>query len=74
MPQVIVMRNDMESALRPFKRRVDRDGILKEVRFRLESDPKPSVRRKTKARIALKRRTRAAIRKQRYTRKRVGCL
>jgi ribosomal protein S21 len=63
MPQVIVM-NNMESAIRTFKRRVDSDGILREVRSRLESDPKPSVRKKAKARKALKRKTRAAMRRQ----------
>jgi len=61
MLQVIVM-NDMESAIRAFKRQVDRDGILREVRSRLEGDPKPSIRRKVKARKALKRKTRAAMR------------
>ena len=61
MTQVIV-RNDIESAISAFKRQVDRDGILREVRSRLESDPKPSVRRKVKARKALKRKTRAAMR------------
>ena len=72
MPQVFVVRNDMESAIRIFKRQVDRDGILTELRFRLESDPKPSVRRKTKARKALKRKTRAAMRRQAPTQE--GCI
>ncbi len=63
MPQVIVMRDDIESAIRAFKRQVDLDGILSEVRFRLNGDPKPSVRRKAKARIALKREKRAAFRR-----------
>jgi ribosomal protein S21 len=64
MPQVIVMRDDMESAIRVFKSQVERDGILREVRFRLKTDPKPSIRRRMKVRVALKRKKRAFKRNQ----------
>ena len=47
----------LESALRRFKRMVQRDGILAEVRRR-EHYVKPSVRRKNKARAAGRRKRR----------------
>jgi ribosomal protein S21 len=69
------MGSDIESTIRIFKRQVDRDGILRQLRSRMMDDPKPSVRRKAKARIALKRRTRAAMRRQGATHRNHGeCL
>ena len=47
----------LESALRRFKRMVQRDGILAEVRRR-EHYVKPSVRRKNKAKAAGRRKRR----------------
>ncbi len=50
--EVIVGKNeDLDSALRRFKRRCQRSGILSEIRKR-EFYEKPSVRRKKKAEAA----------------------
>jgi ribosomal protein S21 len=64
MTHVVVIGSNIESAIRAFKRRVEADGILAKVRFRLKTDPKPSVKRKAKARIAFKRKIRTAGRRQ----------
>ncbi len=64
MSHVVVVGSNIESAIRVFRRRVGEDGILAKVRLRLKTDPKPSVRKKEKARIAFKRRIRTAVRRQ----------
>ena len=55
MSEVRIRENEsLESALRRFKRKTARDGILAEVRKR-EHYEKPSVKRKKKAEAARKR-------------------
>ena len=55
MAQVIVRENEsLESALRRFKRKCARAGVLAEIRKR-EHYEKPSVKRKKKAEAARKR-------------------
>ena len=54
--EVIVRENEsLESALKRFKRKTARDGVLQEVRKR-EHYEKPSVKRKKKAEAARKKR------------------
>lgn len=56
MSEVIVGKNeDLDSALRRFKRRCQRSGVFSEVRKR-EYYEKPSVRRKKKSEAARKNR------------------
>ena len=55
MSNVIVKENEsLDSALRRFKRKCSRDGIIGDLR-RKEHYEKPSVRRKKKAEAARKR-------------------
>ena len=55
MSNVIVKENEtLDSALRRFKRKCSRDGIIGDMR-RKEHYEKPSVRRKKKAEAARKR-------------------
>ena len=54
MSEVRVKDNDLENALRKFKRQCARSGVLQEVRKR-EHYEKPSVKRKKKSDAARKR-------------------
>ena len=54
MSEVRVKDNDLENALRKFKRKCARSGVLQEVRKR-EHYEKPSVKRKKKSEAARKR-------------------
>lgn len=54
MSEVRVKDNDLENALRKFKRQCARFGVLQEVRKR-EHYEKPSVKRKKKSEAARKR-------------------
>ena len=54
MSEVRVKDNDLENALRKFKRQCARSGVLQEVRKR-EHYEKPSVKRKKKSESARKR-------------------
>jgi small subunit ribosomal protein S21 len=56
--KVTVVDNDIEKALKKFKKKVQRAGVLKDVRTHLYFE-KPSVRRKRKQSEALKKRKRA---------------
>ena len=51
MSEVRVKDNDLENALRKFKRQCARSGVLQEVRKR-EHYEKPSVKRKKKSEAA----------------------
>ncbi|MBR5484893.1 MAG: 30S ribosomal protein S21 [Oscillospiraceae bacterium] len=57
MSEVRVKDNDLEGALRKFKRQCARAGVLTEVRKR-EHYEKPSVKRKKKSEAARKRKFR----------------
>lgn len=57
MSEVRVKDNDLENALRKFKRQCARSGVLQEVRKR-EHYEKPSVKRKKKSEAARKRKYR----------------
>ena len=62
MTKVVVKESEpFEKAVKRFKKSVEADGILKEVRRR-EHYLKPSIRRKEKQRAAEKRRRRNASR------------
>ena len=54
MSEIRVKDNDLENALRRFKRQCARSGVLQEVRKR-EHYEKPSVKRKKKSEAARKR-------------------
>lgn len=55
MATVKVGENEsVESAIKRFKRKIGRDGIIKEIRSRQEYE-KPSIKRKKKAEAARKR-------------------
>ena len=54
MSEIRVKDNDLENALRRFKRKCARSGVLQEVRKR-EHYEKPSVKRKKKSEAARKR-------------------
>ena len=60
----IEVRGDIESALRFFRKQVQRDGILREFRQR-QFYLKPSVKKKHK-RLAAERRRRTAARRNLY--------
>tara|TARA_B100000424_G_scaffold242179_1_gene210835 strand:- start:297 stop:497 length:201 start_codon:yes stop_codon:yes gene_type:complete len=56
MARVIVRRNDNpEKALRKFKRKVEREGIMRDIKKK-RYYRKPSVRKKEKSKAAAKRR------------------
>ena len=56
MPEVRVRENEnIESALKRFKKKIQKAGILSEIKRR-ERDEKPSVKRKRKSEAARKRR------------------
>ena len=57
MAEIKVGKNELDSALRRFKRATQKAGILSEVRKR-EHYEKPSVQRKKKSEAARKRKTR----------------
>ena len=54
MSEIRVKDNDLENALRRFKRQCARSGVLQEV-LKREHYEKPSVRRKKKSEAARKR-------------------
>ena len=55
MAEIRLKENEsLESALKVFKRKCARDGVIKEVRRR-EAYEKPSVRRKNKSKAARRR-------------------
>ena len=54
MSEIRVKDNDLENALRRFKRQCARSGVLQEVRKR-EHYEKPSLKRKKKSEAARKR-------------------
>ena len=56
MSEVRVKDNDLETALRKFKRQCARSGVLSELRKR-EHYEKPSVKRKKKSEAARKRKS-----------------
>ncbi len=56
MPEVRVRENEsIESALKRFKKKIQKAGILSEIKRR-ETYEKPSVKRKRKSEVARKRR------------------
>ena len=56
MPKVDVKKNEpLEKALRIFKRKIDREGVLKQLKARKHYE-KPSERKRRKRRDARKRR------------------
>ena len=57
----------LEIALKSFKRKVEREGIIKEVRNREEYTP-PSVRKRMKQKEAIKRARRMESKKRRFYR------
>ena len=59
---IIFVGNDMDQAIRELKRKVDRDGLTRELRIR--AYPQPGERRKVKAGLAEKRRRQAEARKR----------
>ncbi len=63
MPTIIVRNNNLESALRIWKKKVEEEGTLKEYRRRQEYI-KPSVRRKQKSLAA--QRTARKLEKKRF--------
>ncbi len=63
MTTIIVRNNNLESALRVFKKKVEEEGTLKEFRKRQEYT-KPSVRRKQKSLAA--QRTARKLEKKRF--------
>ncbi len=54
-----VYENQLEKALRAFKRQMAKDGILKEVKRRASYE-KPSIKKKRKQKEAHKKRVKAA--------------
>jgi small subunit ribosomal protein S21 len=65
MAKVIVRKNESpEKAMRRFKRKVEREGIMKDVK-KNRYYRKPSVRRKEKIKSAQKRRRKLERRRQR---------
>jgi small subunit ribosomal protein S21 len=63
--KVKVVDNDIEKALKKFKKKVQKAGVLKDARTHLYFE-KPSVRRKRKRMEALKKRKKAMrVRKRR---------
>lgn len=59
----------LEQALKAFKRQVDKEGIIKDVRKREEYIP-PSVERRNKQKEAIKRARRIEAKKRRFLRNR----
>ncbi len=55
---VTVTNDNIEVAIVAFRKETARNGVLKQLRARMRDDPKPSEKRKKKARIASKRRER----------------
>lgn len=55
----------LEIALKSFKRKVEREGVLKELRNREQYTP-PSVQKRLKRKEAIKRARRMASKKRRY--------
>ncbi len=65
MAKVIVRKNESpEKAMRRFKRKVEREGIMKDIK-KNRYYRKPSVRRKEKIKAAQKRRRKLERRRQR---------
>jgi small subunit ribosomal protein S21 len=62
MTQVLVFDNDVDKALRVFKQRVNRDGVLKELKFKRSFESK-GQKRKRKNWISTQRRKKAARRR-----------
>jgi small subunit ribosomal protein S21 len=64
MARVVVRKNENpEKAIRRFKRKVEREGIMKDMK-KNRYYRKPSVRKKEKTKAAEKRRRKAAKRKE----------
>jgi len=61
--EVIVQNNDIERALRDFKRKVQREGLTRELKRRTAYE-KPSVKRKRKS-MEAERRRRKLLRRRR---------
>jgi small subunit ribosomal protein S21 len=59
MLQVIVVKNDIEQAIKVLKRKIQTDGVLKELKNKRHYE-KPSVKRKRKQMEAERRRRKAA--------------
>jgi len=66
MVQVQVKDGNLDDALRRLKKLLDKDGVLKQIRFREIDGGKPSVRRKRKAGRARKRNARNEKRRKMY--------
>jgi len=66
-PLEITVRDDVDRALKELKKRVNREGILKELKLRRFYE-KPSERRKRKIKEADKRRRKQSRRRQRRQR------
>lgn len=54
----VAVKGNIEKAIRTFKKQVEKDGVLRELRIR-QYHAKPSVRRKRKQLRAQKRRAKA---------------
>ena len=66
MARVRVRKNEnTEKAIRRFKRKVEREGILRDVKNKRYYQ-KPSVRKKTKRKLAEKRRRKIAKRRSQH--------
>ena len=61
MIQVVVIKNDIEQALRQFKRKVQADGVLRELKNKRHHE-KPSEKKKRKQMEAERKRRKAARR------------
>ena len=64
MARVVVRRNELpEKAIKRFKRKVEREGIMRDVKKK-RYHRKPSVKKKEKIKAAQKRRRKAERRKR----------
>lgn len=58
----VAVQGNIDGAIQQLKKRIDRDGILRELRVR--AYPQPGERRKAKASLAAKRRRQAEARRR----------